>query len=740
MTGRRHILGWLWVAPLLAWIGRDLLFTSFMLYDDEGYILLSLRNFAEHGGLYDKVYSQYGPFFYAALDTLRATLGFVWDNTAARWFTLFNWVGASLLCGLLTWRVVRLASAALFAGAGAFTLLWVMLQEPGHPGGFLTLLVALAAWLGAECILAKKPLLFAAVLGALGALVALAKINVGAFLVISAGLWLLLGLRPASPSRAAWPGALVALALGLLPLALMRGLLDKPWVPAYVLVASLGGLGAAVVAARLRDRDDDARPLAGFFAAGIVATAAVAGWAVLNGTSVEGLLRGVMLEPLRHPGIYSFPVRWRPLVAPFAIAALALTLFWAARPKSTAALTLVAAARLLIVAGMLLGLLPWIGSSQAALALCYGVPAAGLFAIPLAARESDAEPRVRAWLALALVPQSLQAFPIAGSQLNWGTFLWVPLLALGAVDTLRHLRDRLPRLRDWKPGSVAAGLALVFAVLPLFTLAKIARERRADGVALGLPGAERILLPPAIASAVNVVAANARENADMLFSLPGAFSFNQWTNLPPPGLRNVTHWFSLLGEEDQRAIIDALEKSSRPAFVLQRAQLAHLAENGFPVRGPLVAHLRNNYVEALAVDVFSLWVRPGAALAPFQVLAADSALSPSGAWRLRTRLAATSEAVRAIEAYDTRVSAHQGRAVLAAPRASVGDEETPAPLPLPPGPARSLAFDWAPPDPATAAFFVFRLVGSGDRTVAFLRFANGAPALTPLAGGPRAAD
>jgi hypothetical protein len=283
LTRRRHILGWLWIAPLLAWIGRDLLFTSFMLYDDEGYILLSLRNFAEHGGLYDQVYSQYGPFFYAALDALRAGLGFVWDNTSARWFTLFNWVGASLISGLLVWRIRRLASAALFTGAGVFTLLWIMLQEPGHPGGFITLLVALAAWFGAECIRAGRPVVFAATLGTLGAVIALTKINVGAFLVIPAGLWLLLGLRPGYAKLAALPSALAALTLGLLPLALMGGLMDKPWVPTYALVASLGGLGAVIVTARLREHDDGARPLLVFVATGMMATAAVATWAILNG-------------------------------------------------------------------------------------------------------------------------------------------------------------------------------------------------------------------------------------------------------------------------------------------------------------------------------------------------------------------------------------------------------------------------------------------------------------------------
>jgi hypothetical protein len=49
------------------------IFSAFMFYDDEGYVLLSLRNFAEHGHLYGEVYSQYGPFpyfFYYLLNLL----------------------------------------------------------------------------------------------------------------------------------------------------------------------------------------------------------------------------------------------------------------------------------------------------------------------------------------------------------------------------------------------------------------------------------------------------------------------------------------------------------------------------------------------------------------------------------------------------------------------------------------------------------------------------------------------
>lgn len=51
------------LGAILVVAGATQLFSTFMVYDDEGYVLFSLKTFAEGGGLYERVYSQYGPFF-----------------------------------------------------------------------------------------------------------------------------------------------------------------------------------------------------------------------------------------------------------------------------------------------------------------------------------------------------------------------------------------------------------------------------------------------------------------------------------------------------------------------------------------------------------------------------------------------------------------------------------------------------------------------------------------------------
>lgn len=579
-----------------------------MLYDDEGYVLLTLRNVAEHGGLYDKVYSQYGPFFYALLGGIAQLFGFEWTNVSGRWLTLINWIGISFIGGLLVWRTSRCWPAALIAQISVFGLLWVMLNEPAHPGGLIALLVAGAAWLGVESIHQDRPYLLAIGVGTLGACVALTKINVGAFLVCAAGLWIVIGL----PGRFRKPATATMLVfVTVLPFGLMQPLMDRPWVPTLALLTTLAGLSVILVASQDHDRRTQPRHLILFIVAGVATTLLVALWCFLHGTTPVGLWHGIVLEPLRHPGIYAFPVRWRPLVLPVAGLGLGLSCAWALRPRWEIVLRIIAGGRLLIAVGFAVALLPWISTSQAALALCYGVPLAGLFAIPLRPAIASREARIRTWLALLLVFQSLQVFPIAGSQLNWGTFLWIPLLVLGVIDAIAFWQTRASMERIQVLPISFAILACGMALLQGGHLARITHARMADSLQLGLPGAETVMMPPPVSSALNVITTNARVHADVLFSLPGAFSFNQWTGRPTPTLQNVTHWFSLLPENEQRAIIKRLEDSPNSMFVLQRHLLVHTNEQGFKTQGPLVAYLHSQYEPFLAIDIYSLWARKG---------------------------------------------------------------------------------------------------------------------------------
>src|SRR6188768_1396154 len=93
--------------------GYLLMNTTFMIYDDEGFLLISLRNYLSGLHLYDDVFSQYGPWPYVYHQIITTLGGHApLTHMLGRSITLFHWVAMALLCGLITWRLARSQLAA----------------------------------------------------------------------------------------------------------------------------------------------------------------------------------------------------------------------------------------------------------------------------------------------------------------------------------------------------------------------------------------------------------------------------------------------------------------------------------------------------------------------------------------------------------------------------------------------------------------------------------------------------
>ena len=620
------------LAAALGLAGAALLFTTFRTYDDEGYVLFSLANFSRGGGLYTHVYSQYGPFFFLAADAAHHLLGFDFTNTAGRVITLVHWLGAALLCGHLVWRHTRSAAWSLFALATTFGHLWQMTSEPMHPGGFIVFLVALAAWIGAGCIARDRPRTLALACGLAGAALVRTKINVGALVIAGAGAWLLL--HSAGPRLARLGPWLAALGLVALPWALMRSLLPEPWVITFALVVGGAALGTLLA---VRDaRQPWFTPAAWLWCigAGLTVIALVVAGAALRGTAPAELLEGVLLAPLRHPGVYSFGVRWRPGVPAFAAVSLGLCLLalrCRAHPRFAPALAVL---RLLLAAVAATSWLGWLPLNPLALAMSYGLSCTWVFVIPLAADAPALRAaRLRAWLALLLVLQSLHAYPVGGSQIGWGTFLVAPLLALAAAEAVAALRAAAAR---WiAPAAIAVAGGIACALL------RIGSDQWRDSESLALPGAGALHLDPPLATNLRVLTVNATAHCDLLFSLPGMFSFNLWTGLPAPTAANVTHWFNLLSPAQQTAIIAQLAAHPRAGVIVERDVLGLITGAGIPVRGPLRDYLSADFAPAFASGSHEFWVRRGRTIPPLGTVQVRQRADPGAGEHVRLELLAT---------------------------------------------------------------------------------------------------
>lgn len=587
--------------------GALLLFTTFRTYDDEGYVLFSLANFSRDGGLYTHVYSQYGPFFFLAADVAHRLLGFEFTNTAGRVITLFHWLGAATLCGHLVWRHTRSAAWSLFALAATFGHLWQMTSEPIHPGGFIVFLAALAAWAGAEFIARQHVRGLALVGGLVGAALVLTKINVGALFIAGAGAWLLLHSAGPRFSRAGpW---LAAAGLVLLPWALMRSLFPEPWIVTFALIVGCAALAIISATREARLTFFNSAGWLWCIGAGLTVIVLVVAGASLRGTGPSELLEGVLLAPLRHPGVYSFGVRWRlgaPVVAVLALALCLTTLRYRTHPRF---ITTVATLRLLLAALAATSWLGWLPLNPLALVMSYGLSCAWLLVLPLASTpDAFGAARLRTWLALLVITQALHAYPVGGSQIGWGTFLWAPLLALAAAEAVAVLRASVVR---WiAPAAIAVACGIAFALL------RVGSTQWRDSEPLALPGAEALRLDPPLAAELRSLSVNATAHCDLLFSLPGMFSFNLWTGLPAPTSANVTHWFNLLSPAQQTAVIAKLAAHPRAGVMVERDVLGLITGAGIPVRGPLRDYLYENFTPAFAAGSHEFWVRRGRAVAP----------------------------------------------------------------------------------------------------------------------------
>src|SRR5688572_3911549 len=136
---------WSVLGAALAVTAYLLVNTTFMPYDDEGYVLISLRNYLSGLRLYEDVFSQYGPWPFVYHELVTTALQAEMTHALGRALTVFHWVAMALLCGVLGWRLTRSQVAAAVTTLLVFGLSWQNTSEPSHPGSHISLLVALAA-------------------------------------------------------------------------------------------------------------------------------------------------------------------------------------------------------------------------------------------------------------------------------------------------------------------------------------------------------------------------------------------------------------------------------------------------------------------------------------------------------------------------------------------------------------------------------------------------------------------
>jgi hypothetical protein len=113
--------------------GFFLIYSYFPPYDDEGYLMITVKQTLDGGILYDEVYTQYGPVYYIYRWILSGVFMLPITHDATRLSTLVVWILTALGSGVIALRYTSSIIAGSLAYVLTFCFLSRVVSEPGHP-------------------------------------------------------------------------------------------------------------------------------------------------------------------------------------------------------------------------------------------------------------------------------------------------------------------------------------------------------------------------------------------------------------------------------------------------------------------------------------------------------------------------------------------------------------------------------------------------------------------------------
>ena len=550
------------------------LYSTFALYDDEGYVLLSLRQYTAGLALYDEVYSQYGPGFFQITAPLHRWTGLPLTTDAVRLKALILWM---LCAGLSSWLIFRLSNSRMLS-ASAFLMVFLQLEktalEPGHPQELCAVLIAATVLLSTYWQAGSRGRYAIIATGVLVALLTTIKPNLGIFLAaaVAIGLTLSVENKPGS----GWIRNIILWSPVALPFLLLRSSLGDPSFYWLITSVTLGVVGVLLVdhtsvPRPSRARDTPWRRALLYPLAAGLAVIAILGFSLVAGTSAKGLVHGILLQHLDFGNRAHIPLGSHLALtgAGVALALLAVLALRQDRLRTGMQLTIGLA---LILPPLLVHL------SEAKLPLTSGLVDRG-FGQPLIALagpllwlvmfpgSGGAGRALRpgfATLASAAALQPLGIYPIPGGQVAIASFLTL-LVALLIVHQGASILKRR---------GVPAGILLAIALSAVGFRAVTLPAERAQLVPLLLPGADRLHVAPEVAETLHWMVSSLQDRTDVFISGPRALnSLYLWTEMQPPNGFNATLWPIMLNHEEQESVVSALGRHPRVGAIWQAGAL-----------------------------------------------------------------------------------------------------------------------------------------------------------------------
>jgi hypothetical protein len=563
------------------------MFNGFHAYDDEGYYLANLRDYLAGHPLLSPYAQVYGPFFYEVLAGLFKLLGLSPDNDTGRLVTAVVWLMASAAGGLVALILSRNLLLGLAAELLTFVELSVLSNEPMSTYGMYALL--LLGITAAACAGRVRPRASGAAIGAIVGALCLIKINVGAFAAIAVVF--------------AWTGSLthrwrrvllpsMVGAITALPVLLTTSLLTTAWVFEFAIVVAFSAAAVGAGCLKAGPRLMVAPQARWIVAGGAVLAVACFGVALAGGTRPIDVWNGLVVAPLRFPQLFTFPISLN--AGYLLVAAVSFSAVLAFRLRPTIAVPATAAG--LVRVGV--GLFTW-------LSILLLPSSIFLLALPLAwvaTQAPDDEgrdpvgPYCRLLLPALAVLETLQAYPIAGSQLSIAALGLVPIGVITLGDGIRQLRMIAGRGVTMKGVGLVAPAAAVLTTVVFLVFALTVTAGFKTGTPLGVRGAESVRLPAQRAAQVRQLVSAVNRDCSSFVTFPGMNSFYIWTAQDPPTPVRVEVWWLVLDSNQQQSLVQQLSSKPRMCVIKNQRMIEMWAAGRQVPRTPLVDFIDRRFV------------------------------------------------------------------------------------------------------------------------------------------------
>jgi hypothetical protein len=541
------------------------LFTTFVIWDDEGYFLEAGRDLLSGKVLYDQVPAIYGPLTYFSTALLAGFRAANVTHDAFRWITLPVWIAiAGLLAGVV-WRWTRrfAPSVATFLLVG-FRLKGLA-KAVGHPQLWIILSVGLLLWLGLDWASRsnkeqRHALLAGVVLGA----IILFKINIGIFESVGYLLAVSLHLKGRPRMLACGLLSVAAAAAGVGVFLATPITSEKLFALAYL--ASLAGtIGISV--GRPVERPTSTASLMWLGGALVACVCLGMGATLALGSTPGAIYSAYVTTPaqfaLSSHNPFLDATRTRSLLIS-AIGLCAGVGVFFSRLTGEARSTWLGILKIAAGAGLLCAFFynqrdALTGSLLFLWLLIVEVP-------PLSG------PAYSNRLLLALLSPlfSLQLFPMAGEQVDWAALLPMVAAAVLLGDGMNCVaRENGPAaLSRWTGFGVRAIGTLVpvvmFVLIGQYALGGVRQWRSLQP--LNLPGAHWLRLPADDSARLTTAVRALTQNCQTVLLMPSLYSFSLWSGIPPAEEGRTFLWT----EEDKKNDLHGLRHRSQACVLVSQ--------------------------------------------------------------------------------------------------------------------------------------------------------------------------